>query len=180
MSRYLKGYYIFNFLLISVYPVMRAMFHISPKLRQLDTMGYTRESGIVFTGLALLFVLWRKSTTTDHFFSNLFFVGKLVSALLLTINHTRIGMFYLLGCVSKSSYFNFLTMIVAFLFFKQPKYSGPSKMIKINSEQQFEDLVLKEHKSAKKLRAGEEKGYEHMNMWLVEFYADWADSCIYV
>lgn len=159
---------------------MRAMFHISPKLKQLDTMGYTRESGIIFTGLAMLFVLWRKSTTTDHFLSNLFFVGKSVSALLLAINHIRIGMFYLLGCVSKSSNFDLLTLIVSFLFFKQPKYSGPTKIIKINSVQQFEELVLKEHKSAKKLRPGEEKGYEHMNMWLVEFYVDWADSCIYV
>jgi hypothetical protein len=48
------------------------------------------------------------------------------------------------------------------------------------SEDQFEKLVLGENKAAKKLKPGEEKGYEHMNMWWVEFFVDWADTCIYV
>jgi hypothetical protein len=103
MKRFFKPYYIFNILLILVYPSLRLIYHVAPRLQQLDTMGYSKENGIIFTSIALLYVQWRKSTTTDQFLSNILFVGKLTSAILLLFANLRIAMFYLLACFCKSS-----------------------------------------------------------------------------
>lgn len=47
-------------------------------------------------------------------------------------------------------------------------------MVKIFSEEEFEQLVLKGDPKKKG------KGINETTTWLVEFYADWAETCIYV
>ena len=69
------------------------------------------------------------------------------------------------------------------LFFRQPKFLGKSKMLKIQSEEEFNEIVLSSKRPDVK---GSKKGqntaadYSGMNMWCVEFYVDWAETCTYV
>ena len=70
-----------------------------------------------------------------------------------------------------------------FLFVRQPKFQGRSKMVKITSEEKFDELINKRLNPVKKpSRSGKEANtdFAQMNMWLVEFFVDWAETCVYV
>jgi len=70
-----------------------------------------------------------------------------------------------------------------FLFVRQPKYQGASKMVKINSEEQLDELIKKRVNTVNKVtKSGKEAktDFAQMNMWLVEFFVDWAETCVYV
>lgn len=66
-----------------------------------------------------------------------------------------------------------MLLIVVFLFFRQPKYNGPTNIMSFTSQEEFEEKVEK-----KKVKGS--KDIKETETWLVEFYTDWAESCIYV
>jgi len=56
-------------------------------------------------------------------------------------------------------------------------------MVKITSEEKFDELINKRLNPVKKpSRSGKEANtdFAQMNMWLVEFFVDWAETCVYV
>ena len=52
-------------------------------------------------------------------------------------------------------------------------------MVPITTEEQFQELILKEQKGAKK-PVKDAGGFANKNMWLVELFVDWAETCVYV
>jgi len=169
MNRYLKPYYILNTLLILAYPAVRIYTRRLHFLKEEDTWGYTRENGILFTSLTLMFIRYKKSATLDHFLNSLFSIGKLCIAILMLLINIRYCLYYLLAC------------LITFLFFRQPKFRGPSKMFTINNQEQFDEMVKKKFNPVAKSRNPSQavSNYSNTNMWIVEFFADWAETCVY-
>lgn len=100
MNRYFKPYYIINTLLLLAYPAIRIYTSRLYFLKEEDTWGYTRENGIMFTSLTLMFIRYKKSATIDHFLNSLFSIGKLCIAILLLLINIRYSLYYLLACLS--------------------------------------------------------------------------------
>jgi len=186
--RFLQPYYILNILLIVVYPVTRLIFSMQTKER--DMFGYTKEDSILLTLCVILLVKYRKACTFDHFLTEFFWLGKLAECSLYFFVDFQVCMWYLLACT------------VIYLFCRQPKYDGPTNMIHIKNEQQFEDLVINDRpyqsdeedsdseETTKKKNKNKNKQNPppsskgpqtpgDQNIWLVEFYANWAETCVY-
>jgi len=55
-------------------------------------------------------------------------------------------------------------------------------MFAINSQEQFDELVKKRMNTTKKTRDPSQatSNYANLNMWVVEFFVDWAETCVYV
>lgn len=100
MNRYFSFYYIANTLLILTYPVFR-YFIQSYRLSEEDTFGYTRENGVLFTALALLWVRWKKSATLDHFLMSIFTIAKLCMTLLFALINLKFGLYYLFAVIGR-------------------------------------------------------------------------------
>ena len=69
MRRYLNAYYISNFLLILVYPMMR-WYHFSRQLKKLDwrdEFGFTKENSILFIFSVIMVVKYLKAYTPAWF-----------------------------------------------------------------------------------------------------------------
>lgn len=66
---------------------------------------------------------------------------------------------------------------------KIPNNRGPNNFIKIESYEQFQEIVLLEKNGKKKKKNNERKfakSYKEIEMCLVEFWAPFAETCIYV
>ena len=99
MNRFFTPYYILNILLLLSYPIFRLYLTRTYNLKQLDTFGYTRESGIFFTACAGLWVQWKKSATIEHFLSNIFLWGKLCLLVTFSLVEIRYGLYFLSACI---------------------------------------------------------------------------------
>ena len=73
---------------------------------------------------------------------------------------------------------------LCWFFVSYPKFRGKHNLIEIRSEEEFEQLVktkAKEHKDKKGKKKQESKfDYKDKNMWVVEFYVNWALTCMHV
>ena len=98
MKQYLKPYYIFNTILLLVYPAVRLYTQRVYFLKQEDTFGYTRENGILCTALAVLFIRYKRSATLEHFFHSIFTVGKLSILVLLLLLSLKYFLYYAFAC----------------------------------------------------------------------------------
>ena len=79
-----------------------------------------------------LVIQFIKSNTWELFFSYVFFYGKVGSIILFMLAKPRAGVYYMIFC--------FLLWIIL----KNPRYSGSSKLIKIESKDHFFELVGKD------------------------------------
>lgn len=77
--------------------------------------------------------------------------------------------------------------VAGWLVLSYPKYTGPSNFVRITSPEQFEQLVEGDRPTSKirktKKRLVEEQkilSYAEKHMWFVEFYVDWAPTCLHV
>lgn len=66
MHRYLRPYYIVNYLLLACYPFIRYLLPYLNALQQEDTMGYSRENGVFMSSFVLIFIFWRKMASWDQ------------------------------------------------------------------------------------------------------------------
>eukprot|EP01017_Pseudomicrothorax_dubius_P027919 TRINITY_DN3273_c0_g2_i2.p1 TRINITY_DN3273_c0_g2~~TRINITY_DN3273_c0_g2_i2.p1 ORF type:complete len:274 (-),score=59.32 TRINITY_DN3273_c0_g2_i2:95-916(-) len=167
--RFLKGYYIVNAILLIVYPVSRvAWIRMTPGLSAADTMGYTRETNFLGILAMIAAIKFYKSATAEQFFMEIFFYGKVFIFGLYIFVDPKISIIYLFAS------------IVIWLFFKLPKYDGPTRMVRIQNEEEFNKLISKETRVGNKVASPSELPYEKMSkMWFVELYVDWADTCQY-
>jgi thiol-disulfide isomerase/thioredoxin len=176
-SRFLKPYYIINLLLVFAYPISRYFYtkaHLRAVMKE-DMFGYTKEDGILLTLAVITIIKWRKSCTIDHFFAEVFWLAKIAEISLYFFVDFAVCLYYVLAC----------TML--YLFFRTPKYDGPNKMVRIKSQEHFEELVLSKkpsmsdsrYQEARDKNRNDNKDMSEMNMWLVLFFADWAETCVF-
>jgi len=191
-ARYFKPYYILNLLLIFAYPATRLLFSWGSKVY--DNQGYRREDSILFVLVAISIVKYRRSCTFEHFVAEFFWLAKLSEMTMYFFIDFQAFMWYILACT------------ILYLFFRAPKYDGPSNMIHIKNEDQFDDLIIEDkpykprkdngeddnaedndqQRNSSKFKPGKKnqnanfpKPKGETNVWFVEFYANWAESCVY-
>lgn len=129
-----------------------------------------------------------KATTPEEFVANLFMFSKLGSVVLFLFVHPRLSIFYTLLC------------FVLWLILKQPKYSGPSKLVKRfrSNDEFFEDILgyeademvvglkAEQHAEAERKRRAKGKkskeagqNFSDINSTLLVFTANWCETCTY-
>ena len=130
-----------------------------------------------------------KAATWEEWISLSFMFGKLGFLVLLVMNNQRLAIMYASIC------------LITWLLLRMPRYSGPSKVVKIATQDQFyddilgyepEELILglaadkereKKTKAIKKMKSYQrpkERSFADMNSTLVVFTANWAENCQYL
>lgn len=152
-------------------------------------MGQRKEPqilGLLAMSLAFKYV---KSSTLDEFVGVGIMFGKFANLVMFQLIDSRFTIYYSILC------------LVLWLILKQPKYSGPNKMIKVTSSDHFyeilecdpSDLVIghqaeKRHEQIQKqkkkqIKAGDitskDKNFAQIKSTVLLFTADWAEPCIY-
>ena len=160
---YLSAYFIFNVLLIIIYPILRNSGN-KYMLTSKDNWGYKKEDsiiGIVATILLLRYV--RYFTNWEKFFCETFFCGKFAISFLLLLMSRKIAVWYLLACT------------IIWLLIKYPRYNGPSNIVYIPNEHIFaEYLNLHMRKPKDKKSNNDEDHY-----LLMIFYSNYSFDCLY-
>lgn len=130
-----------------------------------------------------------KAATWEEWIALSFMFGKLGFLVLLVMNNQRLAIVYSSIC------------LITWLVLRMPRYSGPSKVVRITSIDQFYDDILgyeqdelvlglaaekereKQQKANKKLKSYQrpkERSFADMNSTLVVFTANWAENCQYL
>lgn len=155
MPEYLNLFYIFNILLILVYPFIRNYGHTF-MLNIRDTWGFKRESQII-TGILTIILLKfvRNFYSWKKFIHECFFYSKVGIAFMTLFIDYKLSLWYMFAC------------IVIWLLFKPPKYSGLTNVIYLPNEDIFNRLIIKNENRKKE------------NIWFVIFYSNYSDQCFY-
>lgn len=169
LEEFITPYYCLNFLLAMVYPILRFGVGIkSYKLMEADNwLGHTREITISLTFLLLGVARYKKYCTAQHMVSSVLFYAKVGTAALLFFIGFNLVVIYIFVC------------LIVYLMFRFPVQRGKHRFIKINTEDEFDRLVLGFGQTGNKKHLGKQKAYEQMDMAFVEFYAPFAETCRY-
>lgn len=123
-------YFLANAGLILLYPILRMFTSVGLRdLRHLDSFGFTYENSIIYTGLAFIGMYYLRSSSLREFLLDCLAIGKIVVSCLLFFAKFRFCIYYVLLC------------FVSWLLIPYPRCNAPNKFIKIESEEQFDDLV---------------------------------------
>ena len=155
MPEYLNFFYIFNLLLLAIYPIIRN-YGQTFMLNIRDTWGFKRESQII-TGILTIILLrfvkyfssWKK------FIHEVFFYCKVGIFLLTLFIDYKMSLWYLFAC------------IVVWLLFKPPRYKGQTNVLYIPNEEIFTRVIINNEYKRKD------------NIWFVIFYSNYSDDCLY-
>jgi len=87
-QRFLHPYYLTNFLLLLIYPLVRFTYGIPDSLRDTRTMlGFTKEVEMILLAFVALIVKFARAATLDQYLDKVFLFGKMANgALLFYIN----------------------------------------------------------------------------------------------
>jgi hypothetical protein len=94
-----------------------------------DELGLTRENTIFYTIIAFIVIKWFKRYSIAQFLSDIFYTIKIALITGYLMVDIRAATAYCIACLS------------VWLFFKQPLYSGESKIKPITTMQEFEDIL---------------------------------------
>ena len=138
-SRFFSSYYIWNAIALAVYPTVRLFKkNMSAMLIEDALVGFNREYQVFLLLVVILLSRFRKAVTMDLFLSQLFGLSKFALLLLLVLMDFRIGAYYAVFC------------FVLWMVLKQPRYDGPSKIIKITDRAHFKEVIGSELQPEKK------------------------------
>ena len=160
---YLSAYFIFNVLLIIIYPILRTSGN-KYMLASKNNWGYKKEDsiiGIVVTILLLRYV--RYFTNWEKLFCETFFCGKIAISLLLILISRKIAVWYLLACT------------IVWLLLKFPRYDGPSNIVYIPNEHVFAEYLNLSMKKAKDKKSNNNEDH----YLLMIFYSNLSFDSLY-
>jgi hypothetical protein len=136
MSEFLTSpYYITNILLCMIYPTVKYIGMTSPSLLNKDSWGYSREQTLVTGIVTILIIRFLK------YYSNL---KKFINEIIFYLKLGNILSFYFID-MRLLCWYIFLS-VVGHILFKQPVYSGKTKMIYIPSKEIFDELLKLKNK----------------------------------
>ena len=151
VGRFLHPYYLSNFGLLLLYPVLRLSV-LQPSNQPSNPLPFqlntNSEPQILSTMAVVLFFKYIKSATVEEFLGHCFFLLRLTLSLLL----------YLFSGVACAWFVVAQTMV--WLLTSRPMYAGPNKFKQILTMRDFERVVL-----------------EGEGTFVVLFYAPWNDAC---
>lgn len=132
-KRFFHHFYILNFLLISIYPLIKlTKISKTPQNLPLESFpgfAYPVDLQVLITMGLILFFKWKRSITPEHFFSDFFFYCKLANNFLLLLTtpfFCSVQIWYLTACIC-SFLFKFLN---GDSFPEKPLWELRLKMIK--------------------------------------------------
>jgi hypothetical protein len=162
-------YVIVNTLIIVSYPFLRIFTSVgSRNLRHLDSFGFTYENSIIYSGLAFIGVYYLRSTSLRSFLLDCLSIGKIIVISLLFFAKIHLCLYYSIVC------------FVTWLIIPYPRYNAPNKFIKIESAQQFDELVGEvslQKPQQDHVESQQSFHYRDKKMFFIEFYADWMYPC---
>ena len=164
-NKYFSAYYIFNYLLVLIYPILRNSSN-EYMLKKKDSWGYQREDSILTILVSIILLRYvRYFSNWNKFFCEIFFYCKFAIFIQLLIISRKICVWYILACV------------IVWLLIKYPKYRGPSNIIYIQNEE-----VLNENMNKQQNRQNE-KGHKKLNntdnYFFLIFYSNYSYDCLY-
>ena len=164
-KNYFSAYYIFNYLLILIYPILRNSGN-KYMLKRKDNWGYQREDSILTILVTIILLRYiRYFSNWNKFICEFFFYCKFSISVLLLLISRKIAFWYLLAC------------LIIWLLVKYPKYNGPSNIIYIPNEEVFNDIISKwQHKQNEK---GHKKSNNVDNYFFMIFFSNYSYDYIY-
>ena len=125
-----SSYFLTNFGLVLSYPLLRIFTEVGRRdIRQKDAFGFSYENSIIYTGLAFALIHFLRSSSLREFILNCLVIAKIVVVSLLFFAKFRISIFFMLICV------------VLWVVVPYPRYNAKNKMIKIQSEEEFDHYL---------------------------------------
>ena len=164
-----SAYYIFNYLLILIYPILRNSGN-KYMLKRKDNWGYQREDSIITILVIILLLRYvRYFTNWDKFLCEIFFYCKFAISILLFLISRKIFFWYILAC------------LIIWLLIKYPKYNGPSNIIEIPSYEAFNEIIknFQEKQNEKSNKKHHTNNSIHDNYLFVIFYSNYSYDCLY-
>jgi hypothetical protein len=128
-KNYFSAYYIFNSLLVLIYPILRNSGN-KYMLKKKDNWGYQREDSILTILVTIILLRYiRYFSNWNKFICEIFFYSKISISILLLLISRKIAIWYLLAC------------LIIWLLIKFPRYDGPSNFIYIPNEEAFNSIL---------------------------------------
>lgn len=148
------SYYIANTALLLLYPAIKYSLNLTPKALYapddwLNFFGGDREAQVLVTALMILVVRYVRSANWEIFLEQFFLYTKVSFLILLGLSSIIAMSWYIVA------------VVMVWICFKQPAYTGQHKFVEIEGISEFIDTVL---------------GSEHC--WVVLCHASWHSDCI--
>jgi len=152
-------YYILNYLLGLIYPLIKYIGMNTPHLQTKDSFGFSREYSVI-TGIITLIVIrfLRYFTNVKKFVNETIFYIKIGNALALFFIDVRLTCWYIFVCA------------IVWIIVKVPEYKGPSRIFYIASKEVFDEMLKYKNKLI--------KSADHYVFAI--FYSNYNDNCKYV
>lgn len=164
-KNYFSAYYIFNYLLILIYPILRNSRN-KYMLNKKDNWGYQREDSIITILVSIILLRYvRNFSNWNKFFCEFFFYSKFAISILLFLISMKIAIWYLFAC------------IIIWLLVKYPKYKGPSNILYIQNEEVFNEIMNK--LQIKQNEKGHKKKNNSDNYFFMIFFSNYSYDCLY-
>ena len=170
-KNFYSAYYIFNYLLIAIYPILRNSGN-KYMLKRKDNWGYQREDSIITILVTIILLRYIKYFSNwDKFFCEIFFYSKFAISVLLALISRKIFFWYILAC------------LIVWLLIKFPQYKGPSNIIEIPNQEAFNEMIIRiqnrhKEKSNKKGHHNISTTIEDSYMFVI-FYSNYSYDCLY-
>lgn len=130
LNFFTSWYVMLNSLMILSYPFLRIFTDVGQRdIRHLDSFGFTYENSIIYSGLAFIGMYYLRSASLRSFLIDCLTIGRVVVISLLFFAKFKLCLVYL-GI-----------WFVCWLVIPYPRYIAPNKFIKIESVEQFDELV---------------------------------------
>lgn len=166
-KNYFSAYYIFNSLLVLIYPILRNSGN-KYMLKKKDNWGYQREDSILTILVTIILLRYiRYFSNWNKFICEIFFYSKISISILLLLISRKIAIWYLLAC------------LIIWLLIKFPRYDGPSNFIYIPNEEAFNSILNNlEHKSNEKEHKKQSNNNTDNYLFMI-FYSNYSYDCLY-
>ena len=169
-KNFFSAYYIFNYLLILIYPILRNSGN-KYMLKKKDNWGYQREDSILTILVTIILLRYvRYFSNWDKFICEVFFYSKFAISILLFLISKKIFVWYILAC------------LIIWLLIKFPKYNGPSNIIEIPNYETFNEIIdkLQPKPNEKSHRRSHNNINNAVDNYLfVIFYSNYSYDCLY-
>lgn len=169
MSWFLSFYYLANLALILTYPLCWIWFleFKSPGLMPDILTGMNWENQILCICIVYQAIRVKKAYSWDHYFANCINLTHLTVLILFWFSDRRLLVYYLIG------------IIVFWLFLRQPKYDGLSKIVILKNKDELEEFVGAAKEKGKSEKKKESKNFAETNAALVVFTDRFCETCKY-
>ena len=168
-KNFFSAYFIFNYLLILIYPILRNSGN-KYMLKRKDNWGYQREDSIITILVIIILLRYVKYfSNIDKFVCEIFFYCKFAISILLFLISRKIFIWYILAC------------LIIWLLIKYPKYKGPSNIIEIPNYEAFNEIIKRfQEKQNEKSNKKHHNNNNNPDFYLfVIFYSYYSYDCIF-